>query len=200
MDFSHIGNSEKQIAKYVGFALAPEASSGCTCGMSDKKQIFRISVLVIVKDAAGRFLLIERRKAPNLGCWSPVGGKLEMELGESPYECAIRELYEETGHAVTLDDLHLFGMLSEKAYEGTGHWLMFLFNCLKPIAALPQEIDEGQFGFFTREEIEQDIKLPLTDRTLLWPNYDKFHNGMIVLRADCDPAESLRVTIEQTMN
>ena len=40
-------------------------------------------------------LLMERRKEPNLGLWVAPGGKIE--LGESPYECARRELYEETG-------------------------------------------------------------------------------------------------------
>jgi len=56
---------------------------------------FKISVLVFLRDARGRQLLIKRRKAPNLGCWSPIGGKLEMGTGESPFECAIRETGEE---------------------------------------------------------------------------------------------------------
>ena len=58
---------------------------------------FKISVLVFLRDEAGRLLLIQRTKAPNLGCWSPIGGKLEMGLGESPFECAVRETFEETG-------------------------------------------------------------------------------------------------------
>ena len=47
---------------------------------------FKISVLVFLRDVRGRLLLIKRSKAPNLGCWSPIGGKLEMERGESPFE------------------------------------------------------------------------------------------------------------------
>ena len=58
---------------------------------------FKISVLVFLRDGAGRLLLIKRRKAPNLGCWSPIGGKLEMGRGESPFECAARETKEEVG-------------------------------------------------------------------------------------------------------
>ena len=45
-------------------------------------------------------------------------------------------------------DLKLFGYVSEKGYEGSGHWLMFLFDCKKPISQLPESFDEGSFAFF----------------------------------------------------
>ena len=158
---------------------------------------FKISVLVFLHDEAGRLLLIQRTKAPNQGCWSPPGGKLEMATGESPFECAVREVAEETGAAVTTSDLHLFGMISEKGYEGQSHWLMFLFDCRKPVGAIPPTIDEGHFGFFSRTEIET-IRIPETDRTLLWPVYDEHRRGFIAYRAECDPGAPLRMTIEET--
>ncbi|MGF1450968.1 MAG: NUDIX domain-containing protein [Opitutales bacterium] len=159
---------------------------------------FKISVLVFLRDAQGRLLLIKRRKAPNLGCWSPIGGKLEMALGESPFECAIREVGEETGISISDDDLHLFGYISEKAYEGDIHWLMFLFDCRTVLDALPEQIDEGHFAFFTRGDIDT-LPIPETDRTLLWPNYDAHRDGFIALRANCDPAGDLTVTVEQRL-
>jgi len=163
---------------------------------------FKISVLVFIKDAAGRHLLIRRRKAPNRDCWSPIGGKLEMALGESPFECAVRETAEETGHALTTGDLHLFGMISERGYEGAGHWLMFLFDCKKPLAALPADIDEGNFGFFARDEIEA-LALPPTDRVLVWPIYDRHRCGFIAYRADCtrtlaDPTTPVTLIVDET--
>ena len=79
-----------------------------------------------IKDNTGRILMIKRRKPPNLNTWSPPGGKVEMNIGESPYECAIREAYEEVGLKLQNSDLRLFGYISEKSYEGTSHWLMFL--------------------------------------------------------------------------
>mgnify|MGYP006294256625 FL=1 len=120
---------------------------------------FKISVLVFLKDAAGRLLMIERTKAPNQGCWSPIGGKLEMARGESSFECAVREVEEETGLRITAADLHLWSIISERAYEGDTHWLMFLFDCRRPLAALPASIDEGQFAFYTRGEINR-LKIP----------------------------------------
>jgi len=159
---------------------------------------FKISVLVFLRDGAGRQLLILRRKAPNLGCWSPIGGKLEMELGESPFECARRETAEETGLVVTDADLHLFGYISEKNYEGGGHWLMFLFDCHKVLPALPTAGDEGQFGFFTRAEMDA-LPVPPSDRVLVWPYYDKHRGGFVALRADCAPDQPLRVVEEQIL-
>lgn len=156
---------------------------------------FKISVLVFLKNSKGAHLLIQRLKAPNKGCWSPIGGKLDMQLGESPYECARRETKEEVGLELGDEDLHCFGYISEKSYEGTGHWLMFLFHCKKSIDAIPQAIDEGHFEFFSREAIDE-LAIPETDRTLLWPYFDQYHESFVGLRANCDPNGSLSLVEE----
>lgn len=157
---------------------------------------YKIAVLVFIKNDKGEHLLLLREKPPNLGAWSPVGGKLETATGESPFECAARETREETGFAVSTDDLHLFGMIAEKAYEGESHWLLFLFECKRPVPALPPAMSEGRFGFFTRVAVDS-LPLPETDRTALWPIYDRHHSGFVALRADCDPAGPLQITVEQ---
>ena len=71
---------------------------------------YKIAVLVFLENAAGEHLLLHRAKAPNLGAWSPIGGKLETSIGESPFECAVRETREETGFAIASSDLHLFAL------------------------------------------------------------------------------------------
>ena len=156
---------------------------------------FKISALVFIRNAAGEHLLIQRLKAPNKGCWSPIGGKLDMTTGESPYECARRETAEEVGITLVDGDLHCFGYVSEKSYEGANHWLMFLFDCRIPLDALPPEIDEGHFNFFSRDAIDT-LEIPETDHTLLWPYYDKYSNSFIGLRANCDPSGKLTVVEE----
>lgn len=157
---------------------------------------YKIAVLVFLENAAGEQLLLLRAKPPNLGSWSPIGGKLETALGESPFECAARETAEETGFAIATTDLHLFAMIAEKAYEGQSHWLLFLFRCLRPIAALPADIAEGRFGFFSRAAIN-DLAIPETDRIALWPIYDRYRERFVALRADCAPSQPLDVTIEE---
>lgn len=159
---------------------------------------FKISVLIFIRDGNGKFLMIRRRKAPNKDCWSPVGGKLEMATGESPFECACREAFEETGMRLAAADLHLFGMVSERSYEGSGHWLMFLFDCQKPIGALPPEIDEGQFAFFSREEIDA-AAIPPSDRTLVWPVFDSHCKSFLAYRAQCGNGEVSRVDEESLL-
>ena len=156
---------------------------------------FKISVLVFIRNPKGEHLLIQRSKAPNLGCWSPIGGKLDMHLGESPYECARRETQEEVGLELMDEDLHCFGYIAEKSYEGTGHWLMFLFDCRRAIDALPPTIDEGHFAFYSRDAVEE-LPIPETDRTLLWPYYDRFKNSFVGLRANCDPSGELTLVEE----
>ncbi|MDE3083619.1 MAG: NUDIX domain-containing protein [Verrucomicrobiota bacterium] len=157
---------------------------------------YKIAVLIFLENAAGEQLLMLRAKPPNLGIWSPIGGKLETAIGESPFECAVRETREETGLALLPADLHLFAMIAEKAYEGEAHWLLFLFRCTRPLPALPPDIAEGRFQFFPRAAIDA-LPIPDTDRTALWPIYDRYRDRFVALRADCAPGRPLRIEIEQ---
>lgn len=167
--------------------------------MSSPTQLaYKVAVLVFLENAEGEHLLLLRAKPPNLGSWSPIGGKLEMSTGESPFECAVRETEEETGLQLRSDDLHLFAMIAEKAYEGQSHWLLFLFRSRLPVAGLPPHIEEGRFGFFSRAQIDE-LPIPETDRTALWPIYDQYRDRFIALRADCAPGKPLQVITEQVI-
>ena len=159
---------------------------------------YKIAVLVFLENAAGEHLLLLRENQPNRGAWSPIGGKLEMATGESPFECAVRETGEETGHSIAAEDLHLFAVIAEKAYEGESHWLMFLFRCLRPIERRPADIAEGRFAFYTREAVDA-LNLPQTDRAALWPIYDRYRDGFVALRADCAPGRPVSVVVEQAI-
>lgn len=156
---------------------------------------FRISTLVFLRDDEDRFLLLHRKRAPNQGKWSPIGGKLNMMSGESPFECARRETEEETGLRVSDEDLHLFGYVSEKNYEGERHWLMFLFHCRRKLHDLPPEMEEGKFGFFSRDEI-RNLPIPETDDRLVWSLFDEHSEGFAGIRADCANPSSMKVTQE----
>ncbi len=156
---------------------------------------YKISVLVFLENRAGELLLMLRAQQPNLGAWSPIGGKLEMATGESPFECAVRETKEEVGLKVRAEDLHLFAMIAEKAYQGHNHWLMFLFRCKVPLDGLPADIDEGKFAFWSREQINT-LEIPETDAAALWPIYDQHREHFVSLRADCS-VSPVQITIEQ---
>lgn len=51
--------------------------------------------LGFIRSESNHVLLLNRQKAPWMGRWNGVGGKLEQI--ESPYECIVRETFEETG-------------------------------------------------------------------------------------------------------
>jgi 8-oxo-dGTP diphosphatase len=121
-----------------------------------------------------------------------------MEIGESPLECACREAEEETGLKLKFSDFKPFGYVSEKNYEGDSHWLMFLFDCLYPIDRKPKDFDEGCYEFFCRQEIDK-IKIPPSDSKLVWPFYDRRHEGFFGVNADCSQSEP-KIRIEADPN
>lgn len=161
--------------------LVPRAKSS----LNQASSRFRIGTLLYFRDELGRLLLIKRKRPPNQGLWCAMGGKLEMETGESPYECAAREAEEEIGVELLADDLVLRSILSEKDYEGTGHWLMFVFQVTPPLRQLPPEIEEGEFRFFDRCEM-QNVEMPALDRDILFGRILANEGSLHFLRSDGD--------------
>jgi len=74
---------------------------------------------VIVKEN-GKVLLVKRKRAPFKGCWALPGGFLEVGR-ETVKQAAQRELKEETGLVVELEDLELIGESSNPNRDPRGH-------------------------------------------------------------------------------
>ena len=71
-------------------------------------------------------LMIHRIKKANdmhLGKWNGLGGKLNP--GESPEECAVREIFEESGLRVRNPQLK--GVLTFPAFANDEDWYAFVF-------------------------------------------------------------------------
>ena len=94
---------------------------------------YKLATLLYCFNERDEALLLERAQEPNLGLWSPCGGKLHTDTGESPYACACREAQEELGLTLSPSDLHLTGLVSEHGYQGQTHWLMFLFEVKRQV-------------------------------------------------------------------
>ena len=144
----------------------------------------KLSTLLYCFNRKDEVLLLERAQEPNLGLWSPCGGKLQTELGESPYACACREAFEELELKISPPDLHLTGIISEQSYLGQSHWLMFLFEVKTRLQKLPPLHREGRFEFFPRAALER-LKLPQTDRERLWPWFWQFRGGFFAAHCRC---------------
>lgn len=145
---------------------------------------YKVATLIYCFNARDEILLLERTQEPNRGFWSPCGGKLHTDEGESPYACACREAREETGQILTPADLHLTGMISEHGYQGQTHWLMFLFEVKPRLQTLPPVHKEGRFEFFSRAALD-GLKLPKTDRENIWPWFWEHRGGFFAAHCHC---------------
>jgi 8-oxo-dGTP diphosphatase len=149
---------------------------------------YKIAVLVYVFNDHGQMLLLHRRRFPNKDLYSPIGGKLEQAIGESPYACALREIEEEISLQLSLDDIRLLGIVSERAYAAPAdrppdapptplphdhaaaptHWLMFCFEVTRPVSFPPRDIAEGRLEWIDPARLH-DLPIPRTDREIIWP-------------------------------
>lgn len=77
----------------------------------------------VVRDTAGRLLLVRRANEPGRGLWSLPGGRVEP--GESDAVAVVRELREETGLSVRVG--LLVGSVERPAPGGT--YLIFDYAC-----------------------------------------------------------------------
>ena len=157
---------------------------------------YKIAVLCYLFDAEGRVLLLHRRKPPNADLYSPIGGKLEQGDGESPTACAVREIAEETGLTVEAGDLHLTGMISEAAYEGQTHWLIFLYELTRPVEVKLVSFDEGTLEWHEPGSLG-DLPIPETDRDILWPQFWAHRGRFFAGHIDCT-GERLTWRLEQS--
>ena len=69
----------------------------------------------VVRDAAGRLLLIRRGREPAAGLWSLPGGRIEP--GESAAEAAAREVREETGLDVEVGRVLIEAVIGDGLYR-----------------------------------------------------------------------------------
>ena len=157
---------------------------------------YKISTLLYCFNEQDEVLLLERAQEPNRGFWSPAGGKLKMDLGESPYACACREAGEEMGLVLTPQDLHLTSIVSEHGYQGHSHWLMFLFEIKPRLRATPPPHPEGVFLFFPREQLPS-LRIPETDREFIWPMFWKHRGGFFAAHCHCHPEGGFDWAVEE---
>ena len=147
---------------------------------------YKVATLLYCFNERDEVLLLERAQEPNRGLWSPCGGKLKMDIGESPYTCACREAGEELGIEIRAADLHLTGLVSEHGYQGQTHWLMFLFEVKTRLKSPPPAHSEGRFQFFPRESLAS-LKIPKTDAEQIWPWFWRHRGGFFAAHCHCHP-------------
>ncbi len=121
---------------------------------------FPRTLATLVYAIRGDLVLLHRRvKDPNLGLWVAPGGKLEPD--ESPAECAIREMREETG--LEIADPVLRGVMTEVSPRPDYQWLTFIFAATRVAGTLAPAPGIGEFRWVGIREVF-DLPIPPTDR------------------------------------
>ncbi|GEN89773.1 NUDIX hydrolase [Oceanobacillus sojae] len=95
--------------------------------------------ICFIKDK-NKLLLLNREKNPNIGMWNGVGGKIEQN--ETPLECVLREVYEETG--ITLLDVESGGKVVWKSNRGDSGMYVFIADLPSGTSYnTPFKVEEG---------------------------------------------------------
>lgn len=100
-------------------------------------------------------LMMKWNKEPNLGLWVAPGGKIEVD--EAPYECAARELLEETG--LRVHELVLRGIVSIVMPTLEYPCMQFLFAVLDFSGKLVTDEREGELRWWS-EEAARRLPMP----------------------------------------
>ena len=158
---------------------------------------YRVATLLYCFNSRDEILLMHRAQEPNLGLWSPPGGKLHTADGESPHACACREAAEELALKITPRETHLTGIITETGHAGTAHWLMFLFEITTKLNSLPAPHREGTFAFHTRAALDQ-LPIPATDREMIWPLFWRHRGGFFAAHCLTTAGQPNRWTLEQS--
>ncbi|KQC08895.1 MAG: DNA mismatch repair protein MutT [Candidatus Cloacimonas sp. SDB] len=123
----------------------------------------------------GKTLMLHRNKQKgdfHLGKYNGLGGKLEP--GESPEDCVIREIKEESG--LNIQDPVLKGIITFPKFDMVNDWYVFLFvadNFTGELIPSP----EGELKWVDTERL-QELPLWEGDRIFLpWLQQDKFFSG-----------------------
>lgn len=86
----------------------------------------KLGTLCYVRRAGSTLMLYRNKKALDFheGKWNGLGGK--FELGETPEECVIREVREESGLEVRSPVLH--GVITFPAFDEVDDWYVFVYT------------------------------------------------------------------------
>lgn len=139
----------------------------------------KLATLCYVKKN-GRTLMLHRVKKKNdihEGKWNGLGGKLDP--GETPEECVVREVREESG--LRLRRPRLAGFITFPCFDGADDWYVFVYVATRFSGRLI-ESDEGHLRWVKDSEL---LRLPLWegDKVFLrWLKQRRFFSAKFVYK------------------
>jgi 8-oxo-dGTP diphosphatase len=129
----------------------------------------------VIDKIANKTLMIHRIKKKDdyhEGKWNGLGGKFNK--GESPEECAIREIEEESGLIVINPKMH--GFITFPSFDGVDDWYVFIFTAHEFKGKLIDS-PEGRLEWIPNDKITS-LNLWDGDKVFLdWLYNDKFFSA-----------------------
>ena len=126
-------------------------------------------------------LMLHRVKKKNdhhLGKWNGLGGKFEE--GETPEECVVREVEEESG--LKIEDPHLCGFIVFPKFDGKNDWNVFLFRAEKFSGELNKNSAEGNLEWKPNKKLFE-LNLWEGDKIFLkWIFEKKFFSAKFIYK------------------
>ncbi len=140
----------------------------------------KLATLCYIKNN-GKTLMLHRVKRKNdihQNKWNGLGGKIH--LGETPEECVIREVKEESG--LTVKNPSLRGILTFPAFKDEEDWYVYVFIATEFSGKLVDS-EEGELKWIEDDKL---LTLPLWEGDpifLKWLEENRFFSGKFVYRA-----------------
>jgi 8-oxo-dGTP diphosphatase len=138
----------------------------------------KIAVLCYIRKN-GKTLMMHRNSRPedmHFGKWNAPGGKIEP--GETPEECVLREVFEET--ALSVESPCMKGVLTFPAFDGEEDWYVYVFTAEKFSGVLKKSCHEGDLFWIDDKDL-MNLSLWEGDRIFMkWLDGNRFFSGKFV--------------------
>jgi len=126
--------------------------------------------------------MVYRNKKPNdthEGKWNGLGGK--FEAGETPEDCVIREIYEESG--LSIQNPRLCGLLMFPNFKDND-WYVFVFTATEFSGELTIDSPEGRLQWIPDENV-RNLNLWESDQIFMpWMEKGKFFSAKFEYEGD----------------
>ncbi|HOP49437.1 MAG TPA: 8-oxo-dGTP diphosphatase [Ignavibacteriales bacterium] len=138
----------------------------------------KLATLCYVNNGTHTLMLnrIKRKDDLHYGKWNGLGGKFEP--GETPEECVVREVYEESGLKIKYPKLR--GVITFPSFDFEEDWYVFVFTAKHYEGELKKECNEGVLKWVPNSVLD---KLELWDGDKIfmeWLNGDKFFSAKFI--------------------
>lgn len=137
----------------------------------------KLATLCYIRQNDQTLMLHRVKKANDMhqGKWNGLGGKLLP--GESPEECAVREIEEESGLRVA--DPRLRGVLTFPAFDGFDDWYVYVFTA-HDFSGQLIDSPEGNLAWIPDQRL-LDLNLWAGDRIFIpWLDQERFFSAKFI--------------------